>query len=553
MAPKDYNGRMKTLLPNPAILSLEKIFPQADAIIMVVTTSRPQAPCPECQQLSPRIHSRYQRGVTDLSWGEITVQLELQTRKFFCDNDECRQRIFCERLPEVVAPYGRQTLRFNQSLTTIGFALGGRAGERLAADLCLPSGARTLLRRIYDEPVSKAEHVRILGVDDFAFRKGQRYGTILVDLEQHRVIDLLPDREGATLEGWLKSHPEVEFITRDRALAYADGASKGAPQAVQVADRFHLLKNLAEAFENLVRHRSSVLRDAALEVSPRHQTERMLLAEGLLNALPERMPKKPPAPSQQSEQNRAERVTRYEECRRLKRLGLSNREIARRTGMCRETVRKFIRAETFPERVTYPPRSQTTEPYAEYLKKRLQEGCRNGALLYQEIKAQGYRGGSATVRRLLRSWKHQLPVRYQRLDGLPDFDAPAPRQAVWWLLKPEELEPDQKEYVRELQRLSPEISSGLKLVKEFQALLVGKQAVKFDQWRLSIEQSGLKELQSFSVGLMKDEAAVRAAMIYDWSNGQVEGNVNRLKMIKRMMFGRASFAMLKARVLHRSG
>jgi len=133
------------------------------------------------------------------------------------------------------------------------------------------------------------------------------------------------------------------------------------------------------------------------------------------------------------------------------------------------------------------------------------------------------------VRRLMRSWKHQLPVRYQRLEGLPDFDAPAPRQAVWWLLKPEELEPDQKEYARELQRLSPEISSGLKLVREFQSLLVGKQADRFDQWRLCVDQSRLKELQSFSTGLMKDELAIRAAMTYGWSNGQVEGNVNRLK------------------------
>jgi DNA-binding NarL/FixJ family response regulator len=259
-----------------------------------------------------------------------------------------------------VAPYGRQTIRFNQSLTTIGFALGGRAGERLAMDLRLPSGSRTLLRRIYGESTGKAEQVRILGVDDFAFRKGQRYGTILVDLEQRRVVDLLPDREGSTFERWLKPHPEVEVVTRDRALAYADGATKGAPQAVQVADRFHLIKNLVEAFENLVRRHSSALRQAALEVSPRWQTELMLLAEGLLEALPERMPKKSPTPSQRRNQNRAERMARYEECRRLKQLGLSNRDIARRTGMCPETVRRFVCAETFPERVTYPPRSQTT-------------------------------------------------------------------------------------------------------------------------------------------------------------------------------------------------
>jgi transposase len=372
-----------------------------------------------------------------------------------------------------------------------------------------------------------------------------------VDLELHRVIDLLPDREAATLEKWLKSHPEVGFICRDRALAYADGANKGAPQATQVADRFHLIKNLVEAFEKLVQAHSAKLRAAAESVSPRRQTELMLSAEGLLESLPERRTATL-APSRHRDDKRAARIARYEECRRLKQIGLSNHQIARRTGLCRETVGRFVCAETFPERVKYPPRSQTTEPFAEYLKKRLREGCRNGALLYREIKAQGYKGGSATVRRLLRSWKQQLPVRYQRLEGLPDFNSPAPRQAVWWMIKPEELESNQKEYIRELQNLSPEITSGLKLVKEFQALLAGKQEEKFDPWRLAVEKSGLKELQNFSVGLMKDEAAVRAAMIHDWSNGQVEGSVNRLKMIKRMMYGRAGFALLKARVLHPS-
>ena len=543
---------MVPLLINPAILSLEMVVNREETIILVVKTNRRGVDCPRCGQISTRTHSRYQRCLFDLPWADIAIRLELQTRKFFCDNDRCRQRIFCERLPEVAAPYARKTLRFNKSLTTVGFALGGRAGERVASDLHIPASARTFLRRVYSESVSKVGVVRVLGVDDFAFRRGKRYGTILVDLEQHRVIDLLPDREAATLEKWLKSHPEVEYISRDRALAYTDGANKGAPQATQVADRFHLIKNLVEAFEKLVQNHSAKLREAAESVSPRRQTELMLLAEGLLESLPERRTATM-VPSQHRDDKRAARVARYEECRRLKQIGHSNHEIARRTGLCRETVRKFVCAETFPERVKYPPRSQTTAPFAEYLKKRLQEGCRNGALLYREIKAQGYKGGSATVRRLLRSWKQQLPVHYQQLEKLPDFNTPAPRQAVWWMMKPEELESKQQEYIRELQILSPEITSGLKLVKEFQSLLVGKQESQFDQWRLAVEKSGLKELQSFSSGLMKDEAAVRSAMTQDWSNGKVEGSVNRLKMIKRQMYGRAGFALLKARVLHRSG
>ena len=241
-----------TLLADPEAIRLEKIVSDTSSLTLVVRATRTQAECPRCQRPSTRVHSYYTRSVADLPWHGVAVRLRLRTRRFRCKNSLCTKRIFCERLPLVVAHYGRKTERMEQALRLIDLLLGGEPGALAAAGLGMRTSPDTLLRRVRRAAPPLGAAPRVIGVADFAFRRGQRYGTLIVDLERRRVIDLLPDREGATLCSWLRQHTTVEVVSRDRARGYALGTLEGAPWAVQVADRFHLVKNLRDALEQLL-------------------------------------------------------------------------------------------------------------------------------------------------------------------------------------------------------------------------------------------------------------------------------------------------------------
>jgi transposase len=261
------------LLPLPEGMQIDQIQASQNEVSITVIATHPMSCCPLCRHPSSSIHSRYRRTVRDVPCGGRRVQLALCVRKFFCRNPLCERKIFTERLPDLVAPWARMTIRSCEQITSIGLATCGKGGTRLAARLGMHTSRQTILRRIMALPDLPTGSILYLGIDDFSFRRGCRFGTILVNLESHRVVDLLPDRKADTAAAWMRKLPDLMVVSRDRGGEYASAAAQGALQAIQCADKFHLLKNLREAVEGLLAHHLAAhckrQTQATLEQSPR--------------------------------------------------------------------------------------------------------------------------------------------------------------------------------------------------------------------------------------------------------------------------------------------
>ncbi|WP_430699098.1 ISL3 family transposase [Mesorhizobium dulcispinae] len=430
-------------------------------------TEASKCPCCGCQ--TRRVHSHYMRRLADLPWQGRVVEIRLHARRFRCADRQCRQRIFAERLPETVRPKARRTSRLGESQLAIGFAVGGKPGSRLSHKLAMPVSGDTLLRMIRAAGF-EPEAPRVVGIDDWAWRKGQRYGTIVCDLERNRVLDLLPDRNADTVASWLRRYPGIEVVARDRAGLYAEGARRGAPDATQVADRWHLLQNLGDALRLAIgRHRKAVTAagkamiaeiaenddDAGLEPSVETSTK----LDGLRRS------------------RRNQRRERYAEILQLRTSGMWPRQIAPRIGVSVRTVERWLAAGGEPEHRRRTVRSVLMDPFQEYLETRWQEGQHNGLQLWTEIKRLGFAGSHKTVYRWTAARKERPP------SSPPEARWPPPsRRKCAWLLSenPASLDEPAGRFLHHLYETAPELSIAGDLARRF-ALIRGDDDAGLDQ------------------------------------------------------------------------
>jgi transposase len=541
-------------------LRLEDLVLTPRAAVALLIATAPTAACPRCGTSSDRVHARYRRTVADLPGQGRAVALRLLVRKFRCTRADCPRAIFCERFPDWLRPHARATDRLTVAHRGLGFALGGEAGARLAKHLDMPTSPDTLLRRIKEHVSEPTEPIRYVGVDDWALRKGQRYGTIIVDLERGRVLDLLPGRDGEALKAWLKEHPEVEVISRDRWAAYAQAATEAAPQAQQVADRWHLLKNLREAIERLFGRCSAEIRTAlkeapaagATRLAPPSQPGSPLAAQASAGGKASE-PVPVATPRQQARQaKRQQRAERHRRVRYLRGQGLSIRQIARQVGLNVKAVRRYLRQERCPD--WNPGRQLPTQldGFAPFIDAWVARGGRNAAELHRELASQGSRAGYDSVRRFLRTRLGSTgrPGPRTEVAATPAAPLPSARKLSFeFMRRPEDRKAEEQVRLDRLHAASPVLRESLVLATEFAEMIRKESERPLAEWLDNATQSVSAELRGFAESLRQDEAAVRAALTEPWSNGPVEGQVNRLKTIKRQMYGRAGFKLLRARVL----
>jgi transposase len=482
------------------------------------------------------------------------------------------------------------TNRLREALVALGLATSAEVSERLAPSLGMLISAPTLLRRLRVVACPPPQSVRVLGVDDWAWKKGQLYGTLLVDLERRKPIEVLPDRREKTVTAWLQTHPEIEVISRDRGGEYAAAAKKGAPQALQIADKFHLLLNLREKLKELMARKQKLLpqvevipskpvADTAREAPSASASSSSCPVGGSksfrhMSPYPRATPSGSvaiPPEETPSQISRANRYARYEAVGTLHQQLVSQREIARRLSLSRNTVRKFLQAETFPERSPRPYRSSLLDAYKPYILERWKAGCWNGMQLLDEIKQRGYTGSEALLRYFLTQVRKQhraagtaLALELSAAQGsvstssaLPPKPPPkrriSPSRASWLCMcQPDKLDEQQRPLVEQLRAAHPDLETAYQLSQAFVSMLAEQRAQDLDDWLLQAKQSGIRELKSFAQGIRRDYAAVKAAFSSHWSNGQVEAQVNCLKLQKRLMFGRANFDLLRLHVLRRA-
>ncbi|HEY5410597.1 MAG TPA: ISL3 family transposase [Caulobacteraceae bacterium] len=501
----------------PSGLVLEDVRFDGAVAEITVRSGANEATCPDCGVLTARVHSRYVRKPSDLPLSGRAVHLRLAVRRFRCDAAGCGRRIFAERL-QAVTPRARRTARLDDLVHHLGLALGGRPAASFAQRLMLPVSNDTLLRLVRRRGTPAFTPPRAVGIDDWAWKRNHRYGTLICDLERRRTISLLPDREPATAQAWLAGQPQIEVVTRDRGGAYALATSRALPGAMQVADRWHLMENASQAFLAATRQSMRQIRTAlgAATIDP-----------ALLTA---------------AERLQYEGYLRREDVNaavfELQKAGVAIKEIVRRTGHSRGLVRRVLRGQRSE---VFHPRENSLERHLPWLDAQWAAGKHNGAALWRDLRSLGFRG----CRRVVTEWA----TRRRRADeaNLEHLQRTPSARTIARLMTGgrDDLSRAQTVTVAAVEAAAPALVEARDVVDAFHTLIRQKKAAALDEW---LERAGQSLVASFARGLARDRAAVNAAIATAWSNGQAEGQITKLKLVKRQMYGRAKLDLLQARL-----
>src|SRR5712691_1671539 len=513
--------------------------------------------CPLCGQESQHIRSFYTRHVADVPCAGRQVQLILRVRKFRCDTTDCPRRIFAERLTPFIEPWARMTSRLSQAIEAIGLATSGELGSRFAPRLGIVTSPTTILRRTMSLSAQRSEQVSQLGIDDWSLRRGRQFGTILVNLATHEIIDLLPDRETETAQAWMQAHPEIDVVSRDRGEDYAAAARKGAPQARQVADRYHLTDNLRDFVEEILARCRTEIGQASMPPTSEMRAQEKGDDVEQASVLPFWLAVDAPLAGSAHLARHAERLDRYQQLIHLRDEGFTQKEIARRLGMGERTVRHWLtRGLPYGKPELRRKQRRGFDPYAAYVRERFLQGSRNGLQLWRELQTQGYKGGSRAVYRFLAQLKQGSAATGGKAQRSPavlesSVEQWTAKQAVWWFIRDSsDLKEKEHQALAAIRQASPTADTVYALAQDFMQMLRHREGQRLDVWLGQVRASHIPELQRFARSIQRDKDAVQAGLTLQESNGVVEGKINKLKLIKRMMYGRAEFPLLRQRVLH---
>ena len=508
----------------------------AQTILVHLRPTFPTAVCPRCGTRGSRVHSHYERTIADVSFAGRGLVLKVLVRKWLCPDISCPQRIFAEQFPELVQRYARMTDRVIGVLQSFGVITNGVDAARIASKLGLLTTAKTIIRHVLQLPLPKNPSIQIVGIDEWAWKKGSRYGTILVDLEHRRVADLLPERSVETSAAWFQEHPEVKIVSRDRGKIFREAASVGAPQAQQIADRFHLQQNFADALEHFFRHHKQALKTAARQLAGKVHPASKTLAKSHID--------------QERQRRHRQRVRLHKDIWALFRAGQHKKEIARIVGISSRSVYRVLDHEQPPAREVRHWTHHLIDPYLSFLSVRWNEGCHKAVQLYEEIVTQGYTGSLRTIEKTVKAFRHagtqpvgKHTILFQK--------TPSARSAALMMVRPVEHHTlEQIAFIEQIVSQDSMVATAWTLTQEFGQLLrklEGKS--RLEQWKAAVHSSGITELIRFVDGLTADEAAVTNACTEPWSNGMVEGFNQKVKLIKRSSYGQAGFPLLQRRVL----